>query len=526
MAYRRLTALTLALVAAFLPHLAAACMGPSAEDYHLPSCTIPEPTPEEVVSVVSATGWFPSASVHVGAPLAATSFATLQIKPNDMRHYLVLTSANQIIWNIEGDTDSVSRVIVLGAARLGPWAAGVIGIPKEKIVFTEPDLSRLEEFVSSFQFTSCSRASYACSAAQWFGDGPSDRVTFHPSPTQGRLQADAFVVPPQVVGETSDWPIAFPEPDFDDTPVLVDPTLVISPRPAVPYDQPTGQAGLDALVAEGALLAPGDPGFDAAVGAYAEAFSARYRSRFDPDFLFVPQVDYVVTQAITLPADSPSNVYLLAGGVPLPGMNGNQDYRTCFLDLDQAGEAAGPESFDGPFCRNYSLGLPEPDNEIFLSAQRADNLERGQDCRQMDLPEGARIVVLDVTETGPPRYADDPPREIAVTVKGDGPVALYLHTNSGPVRWVLSGDGIVQVFFLRPLDFQPGATLNGGPVALAKLGLDREGCPWFPPYHLNAPGLVHLDQMMQTLLGQPIDQVMKTQVGGDGPVRIVIGQAE
>jgi hypothetical protein len=518
----RLIALALAIIPTLLPQLAAACPGPGAEDYHLPSCTIPEPAPGEVVSVVSATGWFPSASVHVGAPLAATAFATIKVKPSDMRHYLVLTSASQIIWNIEGDTDSISRVIVLGASGLGPWAAGVIGIPKEKIIFTEPDLSALDVV----QQTSCTRMSYACSSAQWFGDRPSGRATFHPAPTQRRMQADAFVEPPRGFGETPEWPVAFPEPEFDDTPVPVDPSLVISPRPAVPYDQPTGQAGLDALVAAGALLAPGDPGFDAALGAYAKAFSARYRSRFYPDFLFVPQVDYVVTRAITLPVDSPSNIYLLAGGVPLPGMNGNRDYRTCFLDLDQAGEPAGPERFDGPFCRDDSLGMPEPDSEIFLSAQRADNLERGQDCRLMDLPEGTRILVLDVTETGQARYAEDPPREISVALKGDGPTVLYLHTNSGPVRWVLTGDGIVQVFFLRPLDFQPEATRNGGTVAQARLGLDREGCPWFPPYHLNAPGLVHLDQMMQVLLGQPIDQVVKSQIGGNGPVRIVIGQGD
>ena len=301
---------------------------------------------------------------------------------------------------------------------------------------------------------------------------------------------------------------------------------MISPRPAAPYDQPTGQAGLDALVAEGALLAPGDPGFDSAVGAYAKAFSARYRSRFDPDFRFVPQVDYVVTRAITLPVDSPSNIYLLAGWVPLPGMNGNQDYRTCFLDLDQAGKAAGPYDFRSPFCRENSLGMPEPDATVFRSAFEADSVQRGQDCRLMDLAEGTRIVVLDVTETGQARHRDDPPREIGVTVKGDGPVVLYLHTDGGPVRWQLTGDGVIQVFFLRPLDFQPVATLNGEPVAQARLGLDREGCPAFPPHHLNAPGLVHLDQMMQVLLGQPIDRVVRTQVGGEDPVRIVIGPAE
>jgi hypothetical protein len=65
-------------------------------------------------------------------------------------------------------------------------------------------------------------------------------------------------------------------------------------------------------------------------------------------------------------------------------------------------------------------------------------------------------------------------------------------------------------------------TLNGGEVAQAKLGVDREGCPWFPPYHLNAPGYLHLDEMMKTLLGQPIDRLVEVTLGGDGPAKITI----
>jgi hypothetical protein len=57
-----------------------------------------------------------------------------------------------------------------------------------------------------------------------------------------------------------------------------------------------------------------------------------------------------------------------------------------------------------------SLGLPEPDATVFRSAFEADALPRGQDCRLMDLPEGTRIVVLDVTETVQARHRDDPPR--------------------------------------------------------------------------------------------------------------------
>jgi hypothetical protein len=502
-------------------------MGPSLENYHFPSCTIPEPTAAETVSVVTASGLLPSASVHVGAPTEATVFATVRIEPSEMKHYLVLASYRQIIWNIEGDTDSVSRVIVLGATGLGPWAAGVIGVPKEKIIFTDPDLAALERFKGTMQFTSCSRESYACSPAQWFGDAPSDRVTFHPPPTQGRMEADAFVEPMQYFvrplpwdEEAAVWPVAFEPVKNLDRPETVDPSQIVSLRPAQTYEQPAGQAGLDALVASGALLTPGDPGFDAAVRAYAEAFSARYRTRFDPDFLFVPQVDYVVTKPLTLPAASPSNMYLLGAGVPLPEMNGNDDYRTCFLELDRAGEPAGPNRFDGPYCRDNTLGMPEPDREMFYSAQQADNLEHGEDCRQTDLPEDAEIVVVNVLETVRRSHQGDPRREIAVEKTGDRPAVLYLHNSGRPAQWSLSGTGIGQVFMLWSAKF-PNVTLNGEPFAQSRLGVDRKGCPWFPPYHLNAPGYLHLDKMMKTLLGRPIDRVVEVTLEGKDAARIV-----
>jgi hypothetical protein len=526
---KRVFAGLLGVLVLSLPQGALACLGPSMENYHLPSCTIPVPSAAESVSVLTATGWLPSASVHVGEPTEATVFATVRIEPSDMQHYLVLTSRQQIIWNIEGDVDSISRVIVLGAARLGPWAAGVIGVPREKISFTEPDLSALEAFMGTMQYTSCSRVSYACAASQWFGDVPSESVTFHPAPTQGRFEADAVIRsdesfrPLPWETETDAWPVTLAAVANLDIPVVVDPAQVVSPRPAQTYDQPTGQAGLDALRSEGALLAPSDPGFDAAVGAWAEAFSARYRTRFAPDFLFVPQVDYVVTRAVTLPADSPSSIYLLAAGVPLPEMNGNDDdYRTCFLVADTAGQPAERMRFDSPYCRDEPLGIPEPDKEIFYSAFQADTSERGTDCRQMELAVGAKIVVLYLTETGSQRYHDKLPREVAVDVAGDGPLVLYLHNTGGPVRWALSGSGVVQVFTFRPSDFQAPIMLNGALAPQAKLGIDREGCPWFSPHPLNAPGYLHLDEMMKTLLGQPIDRVVEVQIAGEDPVRIVI----
>ncbi len=47
----------------------------------------------------------------------------VRIAPNDARNYLVLSSGAATVFEIVGDTDSVSRVIALGASAYGrmPW---------------------------------------------------------------------------------------------------------------------------------------------------------------------------------------------------------------------------------------------------------------------------------------------------------------------------------------------------------------------------------------------------------------------
>ncbi|MGL4281651.1 MAG: hypothetical protein ACRCS0_14905, partial [Albidovulum sp.] len=166
-----------------------ACMGPSLEDHHFPSCDIQGPSDLESVSVVFARG--PYASTHVGDPSSSTIFATVEITPSEKKHYLVLQSRQQVIWNIKGDTDSVLRAVVLGASSIGPWAAGVVGLPKDRVFFTSPDLSALDDALQ----TSCTRIAKSCVAAQWFGPTPSGRVYFHPSIGRERYRVDAYVEP-------------------------------------------------------------------------------------------------------------------------------------------------------------------------------------------------------------------------------------------------------------------------------------------------------------------------------------------
>ncbi len=84
---------------------------------------------------------------------------------------------------------------------------------------------------------------------------------------------------------------------------------------------------MDALVASGALVPAGTPLHRRLTDSYAAVFSARFRSRFDPDYLFTPPVDYIATRAITLPPQMPNAALMVARGVPALDMNENHNSR-------------------------------------------------------------------------------------------------------------------------------------------------------------------------------------------------------
>lgn len=522
------------LLATLFSGQAMACMGPGFEDHHFPSCQIQEPDVSETVTVVTSSSYRPSASVHVGDPTSATAFATIEIAPSEKRHYLILQSSRQVIWNIQGDTDSVSRVLVLGASRLGPWAAGVIGIPDDRITFTSPDLSALDGVMR----TSCTRIAASCIASQRFGRLPSDQVEFHPSTDLSRYKVDAFVSPPgsdhpmfrsalSADGERiEEWPVSMPYLERTTEPVTVDPSEVFAPRGAARYEQKTGRAGLDELVASGALLATGDRSHELAVQEYAEKFSARYRTRFDPHYLFVPQVDFVVTQPLKLPADIGAYTFLLAAGVPLPDMNGNKDYRTCFLVMDRASVPAAHGDFKSPYCRENSLGSREPDASVFRAALYADTLKLGSNCTQEVFSPSTEVVVLNVIEMERTWRKGDPLRAIEVNVSRERPVVLYLKNSSGPAEWKVFGTQIAHVYMLggQSEHSLTAMTLNGIQHTWTRLGVDRDDCPFFAAYdmELRGPTYLHLDKMIETLLGRPISRLVEMETKGSEPLQVTI----
>jgi hypothetical protein len=492
-----------------------ACWGPGGEDHHYPSCVIPLPQPDETVSLLygdwpHGDGSAELSDHHLGDDKSRTRVVRFHIDENDARNYLILSAQDQTIWEFTGDIDSISRVVVLGATRIGPNGGGVIGIPAERISFTTPDLSLLDRVDQ----TSCTRIYRSCITEQWFGNQADDRISFHPPSPQPRQRFDA-IVPSQTRGIDGPQPsITKIPPDSPDALVEIDPARVVSPNTPQPYALLPGVPGMASLVASGAVIPVGDDHANALVKEYGETFSARYRSRFDPDFLFVPSVDFIVTRKITLPPELPPVTLLVANGVPAPEMNGNDNYYVCLFFADQSREQLQAWDHESYLCRQTPGvgGTADDPQDILRAALDFDtsNVEN-DDCRIAPLPDEVHVAAIALSEGEGRRYRNDPMRQIDVVVNRGGPTALFLSMEGGPVQWNLTGSEVVAVYADREDD--PEMTqvmLNGNPYDLLRLGNPNEGCPWFAPLFPNrlGPAIAHLDEMFDALTGHRIDQLI------------------
>jgi hypothetical protein len=487
-----------------------ACMAREFEDHHFPSCVIPLPQSNETASLLYGDGPAALSTLHLGDDKSRTRVIRVQIDENDARNYLVLTAREQTIWEFSGDVESISRVVVLGATSIGPDGAGVIGVPAARIHFTTPDLSVLDRIDQ----TSCMRIEKACIPSQWFGDQADDRVPFHPPSQQPRQRFDTIVPSQTLRNENPQGPITIIAPDRPGALVEIDPRRVTSPNSPRPYPLLPGLPGLANLVASGALIPVGNSHDNAIVKEYGEAFSARYRSRFDPDFLFVPSVDYIVMRKITLPPELPPITLMVASGVPAPEMNGNDNYSVCLFFADQSREQLQAWDHESNLCRQTPGvgGTPDDPQDTLRAALYFDisNMEN-DNCRVASLPDDVHVAAIALSEGGARRYRGDPMRQIDIVVERRGPTVVYLSMEGGPVQWNLAGPEVVAVYADREDD--PEMTkvmLNGTPYNVLRLGNPKEGCPNHAPQFPNrlGPAIAHLDELFDTLTGHRIDQLV------------------
>lgn len=501
-----------------------ACMGPGSEKYHYPSCTIPLPEPSEKVSVIYGDGPSELSDHHLGEPSSQTRLVTVHIDENDAKNYLVLSAYHQTIWQFIGDVESISRVIVLGATRFGPNVAGVVGLPRGRITFTSPDLTALD----SIRRTSCTRISKACIPAQWFGEELGRRATVHPEPTQSRQRVDDIVsLHSHLFSQLDDSQpaaesiISIVKPKVPNALIAVSPIDVVSPNPMQPYEVLPGRPGLDFLVKSGALV-PAMAGENKhIVEAYAEAFSARYRSCFDLDFFFMPKVDYIVMREITLPPEMPPMSLMVARGVPAPVMNGNRGNRVCLYFEARANQPVDSIDVRSNRCRENtsSRGVPKESKDVLRGAASFDRISLGpQNCQYLSFDDDTNVTVVALSD-GRRRGRSAPTRRINVDVTRKGVTALFLSMEGGPVEWNISGPQIRAVFSARGPDYGlDKVILNGQPHEYARLRSPDDDCPQYATLKPNrlGPHIAQLDAMFVRLAGQGIDQLVTNADEGKG----------
>lgn len=102
-------------------------------------CAMPKPAPGDLVVLFQASAGQAVSTMALGSRNETTQVATLKVERGDKPIYLVLGAGRNMIWQIVGATDRVSRLVLLGrepVAGLG-GRAGATGIDASKTAFAD-----------------------------------------------------------------------------------------------------------------------------------------------------------------------------------------------------------------------------------------------------------------------------------------------------------------------------------------------------------------------------------------------------
>jgi hypothetical protein len=536
-----------------------ACMGPHIRIF--PACDISTPRDDERVTIVYANSGTGLSSVTLGSDAIVTEVVDIEIGVADKPHYIVLSSGKPIIWRFKGRIDAISRVVVLGSQYNGAARTGIVGVPRERVVFTEPHMQTV-------QWNSCISQYSACEASAYFnipkadrmrmaGDEPSERYRVDQFvehlragvvriPRDGWVEAEARGRWQTVDGWTSMTGPALGryEPyggtDYIETSqsherglIKIDATSVVSQEVVRDYAILPATVGIQQLLAAGKLVGPENAQFKAAYDKWNDRISRPYRSKLDPDFLFSYKVNYLGTGPMTLPAGLDRVSLLVAEGIEAPDINGN-NYTACLYFADLRDIQLDRRKSTDSRCDASSGNLVLSTSESSL-AMMARSLERQvsqadkDKCRSLSVASDAYFAGIAVSE-GPawrPAATDTPRRRIDVIVNRPGKVALYLEMDGGLTDWQILPSAQTQITnvvlgelasrgplsAVRGLDPSvPVQTINSEP-------LDR-ACHqfYFSRYaHLGGPAVLALDQGLQVLVGRGLDSLLRKTNDGSWP---------
>lgn len=555
-----------------IPTASSACMMPHERVF--PTCEVSAPTMDERTTVIYANSGAGLSSLAVGNELSITEVVDVEIDASSKPHYIALSSGKPLIWRFSGEVETISRIVVFGSQYRGPEFAGIVGVPEEKIHWSQIDFEALK----SVGPHSCPSVYRACELSAYFQIPEADRMMLVGARPADRFQVDQFVerlrghtirIPQdgwseakergrwvetggvaKMTGPASGRYEAFGGTGYNQDEahergiIEIPEKDLISPSPAQRYDVFPGEIGLNQLVIEGVLVAKGEPEFEVVYEKWDDEISAPFRSQFDPDFSFAYKIDYLVKAPTRLPTGLTGKSFLVAAGVEQPSLGANRQFNACLFFADLRDLPIDTIRIKDPRCDRAMVTRAIPDKQSAFN-QSKDWLKELEDtswkapdvCQLEELGDDVSLVAVVLSEGDRKRHlTDGSRRNIDLKIERAGKVAIYLDMNGGRIDWhVNSADAteIVGVFTRRDISqMQHKITGLNESVQVKSLGgvwRKNKGCRGYSPTyhaHLGGPAILQLNESMKALLGKPLDRVIRETDDGTWPRHLNDPEAE
>ncbi len=417
-----------------------ACVSPRSGA--MPICEGLRIDPDTDVVVIHAHQEQSNTNILLGPKKHSADHLNIVVKPGAKPLTVVVSHYEPTVIRFSGDTNRVKQVIAMGARSKGWNHVAFDGVESEKVRFL-PVVGRNRNLT-----TSCSSPPKACVPEQYFvlnqtrdnrWAGIGDTLL---DPTKKRYKqaiqvsalnkntivipgpADNSKKPPQTQNFPDGWRGELERYQMSaGKRAIFDPAKLLSPTMTRVTSKLPSWDGMASLLKQGIIREAGDYDSDPDLIEFSEAFSARYRSRFDPDFRFRPRIDFVINPIFygPIPRDlrhsNRQSVTFLRAGLPLKLNNKGDKGRFCLFYHHNklTYPRSVVESRDNPDWPAWRQMCGPGDLAPFVGSNKRDttalarlqlaaarNLESHRNwntklCRLSEIPEDVKVVVLSTT---------------------------------------------------------------------------------------------------------------------------------
>ena len=521
-------------------------------DVGYPSCDVPAPRPDERVTTISADRGQGLSTVTLGADSTFTEVVDIEVQEADRPHYIALSSGGAMIWRFSGRVDTVSRLVVFGAQEAGHEKNGVIGIPRERIVFLEPDREEPDPrdgWTTNWEWRrACEPSIYfdiplafrnmrLGRTKSWSKGAPTYPNRFETHQHIHDRRAATLRIPGTGNIELGEY-VYIPESQRDGAHerglIAIDAGAVVSRAWASPYAVLPSWAGINQLVEAGVLIPPSDPRFRPMYDRWNDAISRPYQTPLVRDFRLSYTIDYIIATPTRLPARA-RGTFLLMPGLEAPDLHEHHYACIFFSDLRSFPEEQPrrpgwwgrdprcDERLSSIFDLSGGEARRQRDSGIHTDVRSLARILKkqsgfGQKCRTVDLRESIPLIGV-LMENAYANRLPEQARDITVEVTRPGKVILYLEPFA-PFNWHVKPGPNTEIVGVVYKEGVGGATPAGKrvegisltvairniiPAAMDKI-CDEFRRRWQTAN--NAPSILTLDHELNSLTGRGLDSML------------------